>query len=54
MLHRHVVALFYHGVLIGNIGTWADGLICARLIDIAVKALVLKASLAGVEHNSIL
>lgn len=54
MFHRHVVALLDHRVFIGNVGSWADVLVSTGLIDITILALVLKATLASVEHDSIL
>ena len=54
MFHRHVVALLDHRVFIGNVGSWADVLVSTGLIDITILTLVLKATLASVEHDSIL
>jgi hypothetical protein len=54
MFHRHIVALFNHGVFVRNVSTWSDSNIRARLIDIAVEAFVFESTLTCVEYDSIL
>ena len=54
MFHRHVVALLDHRVFIRNVGSWPNVLVRTGLIDITILTLVLKATLASVEHDSIL
>lgn len=54
MFHRHVVALFYHGIFVRYVRTWAYGLVRARLVNVAIEPLVLESALACVENNCIL
>jgi hypothetical protein len=54
MLHRHVIALLDHRVFIGNVGSWANVLVGTGLIDITILTLVLKATLASIEYDSVL
>ena len=54
MFHGHIIALLDHRVFIRNVGSWADVLVGTGLIDITILPLVLKATLASVEYNSIL
>ena len=54
MLHWHVVALFYHWVLVRYVGPWANNWSSAWLIDVAVLSFIFETALACVEYNCIL
>jgi hypothetical protein len=54
MLHRHVEALLYHGVLVGDVSTGAYLHVGGRLVYVAILALIFEAPLAGVEDHCIL
>lgn len=54
MLHRHVIALLDHRVLIGDVSSWADILVGTWLVDITVLTLVFEAPLACVENHCVL
>ena len=54
MLHRHVIALLDHRVLIRDVSSWADILVGTWLVDITVLTLVFEAPLTCVENHSVL
>ena len=54
MLHRHVVTLFYHRVLVINIATGSNHRLRAACVVEASLALGLEALFASVEYHSVL
>ena len=54
MLHRHIKALLDHGILIADVGTWADVHGCSWLMLVCIYTLAFESALTSVENHSVL
>jgi len=54
VLHRHIVALFYHRVLVINIAAWTNYRLRATSVVEASQALWFEALFASIKYNSVL
>ena len=52
MFHRHIEALFYHGVVSVDIRAWSDDRLCALLVVNAGVTLGSETLLAGIEDDA--